>query len=114
MYPIFLFPLLRTVIAESEGDVAGEMECEMQARDFFFHIGMLILEGRTPEHSDKGRVEGPHCLSLFSVVPHVCDRSVDHGVSLNYSTVLIVLYSWFSVMFKSCKLKNKIINYSID
>ena len=59
----------------------------MQARDFFFHIGMLILEGRTPQNSDKGRVEGPHCLSMFSLIPHVCDPSVDYNVSgNNYST----------------------------
>lgn len=79
----FGFLLSLTVVTESEGDVAGEMECEMQARDFFFHIGMLIVEGRIPQHSDKGRVEGPHCLSLLSVVPHVCDPSMEYKVSNN-------------------------------
>ena len=53
----------------------------MQAREFFVHIGMLIIEGRTPQHSDKGRVEGPHCLSLFSVIPHVCDPQGVNSVS---------------------------------
>lgn len=63
------------VLTGAESEVsAEEMECEMQAREFFVHIGMLILEGRTPQCSEKGRVEGPHCLSLFSVVSHVCDQ----------------------------------------
>ena len=53
----------------------------MQAREFFVHIGMFIIEGRTPQHSDKGRVEGPHCLSLFSVIPHVCDPEGVNSVS---------------------------------
>ena len=70
------------MLTESESDVAGEMECEMQARDFFFHIGMLIVEGRTPQQSLKGRVEGPHCRSLFSVLPHVCDPHGDYLVSV--------------------------------
>lgn len=61
------------VLTGPESEVAEEMECEMQAREFFVHIGMLIIEGRIPQYSDKGRVEGPHCLSLFSVIPHVCD-----------------------------------------
>lgn len=63
------------VLTAAESEVAAEeMECEMQAREFFVHIGMLIVEGRTPECSNKGRVEGPHCLSLISVAPHVCDQ----------------------------------------
>lgn len=53
----------------------------MQAREFFVHIGMLILEGRTPQCSEKGRVEGPHCLSFFNVVPHVCDQKGNYSVS---------------------------------
>lgn len=61
------------VLTGPESEVAEEMECEMQAREFFVHIGMLIIEGRIPQHSDKGRAEGPHCLSLFSIIPHVCD-----------------------------------------
>ena len=69
------------MLTEVEGDVAGEMECEMQARDFFIHIGMLIVEGRTPQQSEKGRAEGPHCLSLISVAPHVCNPHVNYLVS---------------------------------
>lgn len=53
----------------------------MQAREFFVHIGMLIIEGRIPQYSDKGRVEGPHCLSLFSVIPHVCHPQEVNSVS---------------------------------
>ena len=80
------------MLTEAEGDVAGEMECEMQARDFFIHIGMLIVEGRTPQQSDKGRVEGPHCLSLISVVPHhVCNPHVNYLVSAHVSE----LREWF-------------------
>lgn len=70
------------VLTGPESEVAEEMECEMQAREFFVHIGMLIVEGRIPQHSDKGRVEGPHCLSLFSVAPHVCDPQRDYNVSV--------------------------------
>lgn len=65
-------------ITEPEGDVAGEMQCEMQARDFFIHVGMLIVEGRTPEYSDKGRIQGPHCMSWFSMDPHICDQRKDY------------------------------------
>lgn len=63
---------------DSGSDVAGEMECEMQARDFFLHVGMLIMEGRTPQHSDKGCIEGPHCLSWVSMTPHICDLRTDY------------------------------------
>ena len=59
----------------------------MQAREFFVHIGMLIVEGRTPECSNKGRVEGPHCLSLISVAPHVCDQQGNYHVSIYVITV---------------------------
>lgn len=70
------------VLTGPESEVAEEMECEMQAREFFVHMGMLIVEGRTPQYSDKGRVEGPHCLSLLTVVPHVCDPQGDYTVSV--------------------------------
>ncbi|KAK2565380.1 Protein FAM214A [Acropora cervicornis] len=40
--------------------------------------GMLIVEGRTPEYSDKGRIQGPHCMSWFSMDPHVCDQRKDY------------------------------------
>ena len=80
------------VVIGSESEVAEEMECEMQARDFFVHIGMLILEGRTPEHSDKGRIEGPHCLPMLSVEhQHVCNPQRDFHVSvltMDHFTVL--------------------------
>ncbi|XP_033624306.1 uncharacterized protein LOC117287857 isoform X1 [Asterias rubens] len=33
--------------------------------DLFVDLGMLILEGRKPEHSAKGRVEGEHCPSPY-------------------------------------------------
>lgn len=70
------------VLTGAESEIsAEEMECEMQAREFFVHIGMLILEGRTPQCSEKGRVEGPHCLSFFNVVPHVCDQKGNYSVS---------------------------------
>ena len=75
------------MLTEAEGDVAGEMECEMQARDFFIHIGMLIVEGRTPQQSEKGRAEGPHCLSLISVAPHVCNPHVNYLVSSGPSSI---------------------------
>lgn len=68
------------VLTGAESEIsAEEMECEMQAREFFVHIGMLILEGRTPQCSEKGRVEGPHCLSFFNVVPHVCDQKGNYS-----------------------------------
>lgn len=62
----------------------------MQAREFFVHIGMLIIEGRTPQHSDKGRVEGPHCLSLVSVVPHVCNPQVNSVSALFASSKRLI------------------------
>lgn len=69
------------------------MECEMQAREFFVHIGTLIIEGRTPQQSDKGRVEGPHCLSLFSVVPHVCNPQVN-SVSALFACSKRLIFSY--------------------
>lgn len=83
-----------TGITEPEGDVAGEMQCEMQARDFFIHVGMLIVEGRTPEYSDKGRIQGPHCMSWFSMDPHVCDQRKDYRVSwMTKEQSLCLIYS---------------------
>ncbi|KAE8617700.1 hypothetical protein XENTR_v10009174 [Xenopus tropicalis] len=34
---------------------------EYEAEDFLVYLALLITEGRTPEHSVKGRTEGPHC-----------------------------------------------------
>ncbi|XP_032238606.2 protein FAM214A isoform X2 [Nematostella vectensis] len=55
-------------------DFDGEMECEMQPKDFFVNVGMLVIEGRTPELSKKGRVEGKHCPSITGMVTHQCDK----------------------------------------
>ncbi|XP_063782176.1 atos homolog protein A [Pseudophryne corroboree] len=34
---------------------------EYEAEDFLVYLALLITEGRTPEHSVKGRTEGLHC-----------------------------------------------------
>ena len=60
---------------------SADLVLEMQAKEFFHHIGMLVIEGRTPQLSDKGRVEGPHCLPLSGHKCHVCDPSKDDNVS---------------------------------
>lgn len=67
---------------------AGDFVWEMQSKEFVYHIGMLVMEGRTPQLSDKGRVEGPHCLPLSGHISHVCDFSKNKDVSvgcLNFS-----------------------------
>ena len=60
---------------------SADLVLEMQAKEFFHHIGMLVIDGRTPQLSDKGRVEGPHCLPLSGHKCHVCDPSKDDNVS---------------------------------
>ena len=48
----------------------SELEFEMPSKQFFQDIGMLVVEGRVPNYSDKGRIEGPHCLSLLGMHSH--------------------------------------------
>ena len=64
----------------SAGAEVGEIVWEMQAKEFFYHIGMLVLEGRMPQLSDKGRVEGPHCLPLSGHIGHVCNLNQNKNV----------------------------------
>ncbi|XP_018108555.1 protein FAM214A isoform X1 [Xenopus laevis] len=42
---------------------------EYEAEDFLVYLALLITEGRTPEHSVKGRTEGPHCPPAQSSQP---------------------------------------------
>ncbi|KAM4749656.1 atos homolog protein A isoform 2-T2 [Rhinophrynus dorsalis] len=42
---------------------------EYEAEDFLGYIALLITEGRTPEHSVKGRTEGLHCPPAQSSQP---------------------------------------------
>ncbi|XP_031574977.1 protein FAM214A-like [Actinia tenebrosa] len=50
-----------------------EMECELHSKEFFVHVGMLVLEGRMPQQSDRGRIEGHHCGTSKGKVCHTCD-----------------------------------------
>lgn len=57
-----------------EGDGSSdELEFEMPSKQFFQDVGMLVVEGRIPHSSDKGRIEGPHCPSVLGTHSHVCD-----------------------------------------
>ncbi|XP_075714099.1 atos homolog protein A [Rhinoderma darwinii] len=53
---------------------------EYDAEDFLVYLALLITEGRTPEHSVKGRTEGPHCPPAQSSQPgankHECSDKV--------------------------------------
>ncbi|XP_068131568.1 atos homolog protein A isoform X2 [Hyperolius riggenbachi] len=42
---------------------------EFEAEDFLVYLALLITEGRTPEHSVKGRTEGVHCPPTQSSQP---------------------------------------------
>ncbi|KAG8440466.1 hypothetical protein GDO86_006282 [Hymenochirus boettgeri] len=42
---------------------------EYEAEDFLVYLALLITEGRTPEHSVKGRTEGFHCPPAQSNQP---------------------------------------------
>ncbi|XP_075064121.1 atos homolog protein A [Mixophyes fleayi] len=42
---------------------------EYEAEDFLGYLALLITEGRTPEHSVKGRTEGLHCPPAQSCQP---------------------------------------------
>lgn len=42
---------------------------EYEAEDFLVYLALLITEGRTPEHSVKGRTEGLHCPPAQSSQP---------------------------------------------
>ncbi|XP_066448675.1 atos homolog protein A isoform X1 [Eleutherodactylus coqui] len=44
---------------------------EYEAEDFLVYLALLITEGRTPEHSVKGRTEGLHCPPAQSTQPGV-------------------------------------------
>ncbi|XP_072020007.1 atos homolog protein A-like [Amphiura filiformis] len=54
-----------------EMEEASEM-VEIDAKQLFVDMGMLILEGRTPEQSMKGRSEGEHCPPLMGRPTHFC------------------------------------------
>ncbi|XP_072004299.1 atos homolog protein A [Engystomops pustulosus] len=52
---------------------------EYEAEDFLVYLALLITEGRTPEHSVKGRTEGLHCPPAQSSQPvankhECCDK----------------------------------------
>lgn len=53
---------------------------EYEAEDFLVYLALLITEGRTPEHSVKGRTEGLHCPPAQSSQPgaskHECSDKV--------------------------------------
>ncbi|XP_077119878.1 atos homolog protein A isoform X1 [Ranitomeya variabilis] len=53
---------------------------EYEAEDFLAYLALLITEGRTPEHSVKGRTEGLHCPPAKSSQPgaskHECSDKV--------------------------------------
>lgn len=42
---------------------------EYEAEEFLVSLALLITEGRTPEHSIKGRTEGFHCPPAQSSQP---------------------------------------------
>ena len=44
----------------------------MDAKTLFIDLGMMILEGRTPQQSLKGRREGDHYPSLMGRSTHCC------------------------------------------
>ena len=47
----------------------------LDAKQLFVDLGMLILEGRTPEKSLKGRSEGDHCPVMIGRPTHTCEPS---------------------------------------
>ena len=42
-------------------DLTSEMEEDIEPLELFSELGMLVVEGRIPNSSAKGREEGPHC-----------------------------------------------------
>ena len=74
------FAIFHTV--PSTVEVEGEMECELHPKEFFVQVGMLVLEGRTPQQSDKGRIEGKHCAALKGCANHVCDDQEKEVIQL--------------------------------
>ncbi|XP_053573464.1 atos homolog protein A [Bombina bombina] len=53
---------------------------EYEAEEFLVYLALLITEGRTPEHSVKGRTEGLHCPPAQSSQPgptkHECSEKL--------------------------------------
>lgn len=66
IYCVFIFIIVQTADVE-------EMECELHSKEFFVQVGMLVLEGRTPQQSDRGRIEGKHCSTSKGKLCHTCD-----------------------------------------
>ena len=53
------------LMGPSQGDLGMDDDPMPEPSDLFVDLGMLILEGRKPERSVKGRVEGEHCPSPY-------------------------------------------------
>ncbi|XP_052813505.1 atos homolog protein A-like isoform X2 [Mya arenaria] len=49
-------------------------EKQLNPRELFTNIALLVTEARTPDFSPKGRIEGPHCPPVRGVIRHECDR----------------------------------------
>ncbi len=71
-----LFPASYQCASALEMEEASEM-VEIDAKQLFVDLGMLILEGRTPEQSIKGRSEGEHCPPLMGRPNHFCVPTSD-------------------------------------
>lgn len=59
----------------------GGAECDVEPYDLFVLFGMLVVEGRVPHVSAKGRREGPHCQATVltsggkaDCKQHECDK----------------------------------------
>ena len=55
-------------------DMGDGDDPQPEPTDLFVDLGMLILEGRKPERSVKGRGEGEHCPPLY---PHQSRHQCD-------------------------------------
>ena len=83
-------------------------EIELGPECVFQEMGMLVLESRVPESSDKGHVEGPHCpTSLGENNRHQCDqkqRNVSNSEESKYKSIMSKSIMSKSIMSKSlCK-----------
>lgn len=64
------------------------MECELHSKEFFVQVGMLVIEGRTPQDSERGRIEGKHVLQGKS--RHICeDKDEEVRKSDSYPVVIM-------------------------
>mgnify|MGYP001795930706 CR=1 FL=1 len=96
------------------GDGNDELEFEMPSKQFFQDIGVLVVEGRVPHPSDKGRVEGPHCPSVLGAHTHTCDnfnklkvsifceQSIKHNCFLNKILILQIFAKLHKIISFFC------------